>query len=99
MKTHEMTAEQIADVIKSGNAYIESIAVCGNLVNTGNDPYFIRIEGEEIISYKNNEIDKVTLVSDTPNEQINILAKRVKEAADYLKSESDKIGQFKFFIS
>jgi len=93
MKIHEMTIEQIFEDIKSGEAQIESIAVCGKLFNTGNDPFFIRIEGEKIIGMKKvstgYDVDRVSLVSETPDSEIMKLAIRVKESADEKKRISD----------
>jgi len=89
MKTYEMTTEQIFSHIKNGEAYIESIAVCGNLFNTGNDPFFIRLEGEKIIGMKKvstgYDVDKVSFVKETPDSELMKLAVRVKESADEAK--------------
>ena len=93
MKTYEMTISQIFETIKSGEAQIESIAVCGKLFNTGNDPFYIRIEGEQIIGMKKvstgYDVDRVVNVSETPDSEIMKLAKRVKESADEAKRISD----------
>jgi len=93
MKIHEMTTDQIFEMIKSGEAQIESIAVCGKLFNTGSDPFFIRIEGEKIIGMKKvstgYDFDKVSLVSETPDSELMKLAVRVKESADEAKRISD----------
>ena len=95
MKTHEMTTDQIFEMIKSGEAQIESVAVCGKLFNTGNDPFFIRIEGEKIIGMRKvstgYDVDKISLVNETPDSEIMKLAVRVKEAADEAKRISDKM--------
>ena len=95
MKTHEMTIEQIFEDIKSGEAQIESIAVCGKLFNTGNDPFFIRIEGKKIIGMKKvstgYDVDRVSLVSETPDSELMKLAVRVKQSADEAKRLSDEM--------
>ena len=95
MKTHEMTTDQIFQTIKNGEANIETVAVCGNLFNTGNDPFFIRIEGEKIIGMKKvstgYDIDKISLVSETPDSELMKLAVRVKQSADEAKRLSDEM--------
>lgn len=103
MKTHEMTAEQIAEDIKSGNAYVENIAVCGNLFNRGNEPYFINIDGVKIVGMKKNkegnyDIDKVTLVSEAPDQHIMALAQQIKKAADATAVEVENLPEFKWFF-
>lgn len=86
-----MTTEQIFTEIKNGNAKIEEIAVCGKLFNAGNDPYYLKIEGEKIIGMKKvdtgYDVDKVTLVSNTPDSELMKLAARVKESAMALMND------------
>ena len=84
METYKMTTDQIFEDIKNGNAQVAEIAVCRKLINTGSDPYFIRIEGNKILGMTPNGIDKVTLVKDTPDAEIMKLAVRIKESVDYL---------------
>jgi len=102
MTTAEMTTAQIFEAIKSGSASIESVAVCGNLFNTGNDPYFIRIEGEKIIGMKKcatgYDIDKVSYTHSTPDSEIMKLAARVKESADEAKRVSDSEMKSELFV-
>lgn len=105
MKTHEMTTDQIFEMIKSGEAQIESVAVCGKLFNTGNDHFLIRIEGEKIIGMKKvstgYEIDKISSVNETPDSELMKLAIRVKESADEAKRISDQMmdsDQFAHFF-
>jgi hypothetical protein len=94
MKTYEMTTQQIFTMIKEGEAHIESIAVCGRLFNNGGDPFYIRIEGDKIIGMKKvstgYEIDKISLVTETPDSEIMKLASRVKESADEAKRLSEQ---------
>ena len=98
MKTHEMTTEQIEEFIMSGEAQIEEIAVCGKLFNDGSDKAYIEIKGEKIIGMVKTkygyEVDKVTMVKDTPKQKIMFLAERVKASADALFVESEKMTAF-----
>lgn len=90
-----MTTGQIFETIKNGEANVECIAVCGRLFNTGSDPFYIRIEGEKIIAMKKvstgYDVDKITLVSETPDSELMKLAVRVKESADEAKIISDQM--------
>jgi hypothetical protein len=103
MKTYEMTIEQIFAQIKNGEANVDEIVVCGKLINPGNDPFYIEIKGAKIIGYKKldkgYEIDKVTLVKDTPDAEIMKLAARIKESAMYLRSIEDNTEYGKNILS